>query len=392
MTIPLTDPVARASAYLDKVIQDMKDAEHFWLNDPTGAFCAKVFFAAARMAIDDDKLDVPHPDLTQEMVKDFQIAIKWMSPQNRHALAMFTQVVQSRVLWSRTKILHPIDGALWGELKDIARDVKLPAELFTKLPYPDPFVYFPEPIIIPLDEPGQFQRIEGVFIHGRRATNALFPDGRGIDVGSMHCSTASPMAVGLGLSFAGYVEYADGSPLMVRTFQDVCWTHTSLIPSDGGTLGAMIEGAVKRFSRAKVDGYGVSSAAVSVPELCTQAVSALVYLCCKNADLTQLPPRQGRSRRGSKSSAPKPPKVIKVGYRVGAELKAYHRRIRNGESSPTGQKMAPHVRRSHPHTFRCGPGRKDFVMYWMHPIMVNMNLGASVTTVSKVKSSKRAKR
>lgn len=386
MAVSHTDPMARAAAYVEKAVADVRSAERMWLDYPGSAYAARAFFNAARNDI--FKPDtVPPYEMPDEVHRQFQIAIKWMPPAMRQELAMFTMAFQTRVLWSRLRVLYTLDPTLWNELKTIELDTKLPHDLFLKLPHPDPFIYFPEPILIPMGKGGEVQRIHGVFIHGRRGIKVSLPRNVGFDVQTMHCSTTLENCLGLSLSFPGYVEYADGSPVMLDKNQDVCWTHTSLLPADGGTLGEMIDEAIKRFHTSKVEGHAMSSAAESVPVLCTQAVSALIYLCCRNADLRPLPAGRRRSQTNLKDR-PKPPRNIAVGFRVGAELRAYHRKVRSGEVVHTGLKTAPHVRRAHPHTFRCGPGRKETVMYWLHPILVNITQEAQVTTAIKVKSQR----
>lgn len=89
---------------------------------------------------------------------------------------------------------------------------------------------------------------------------------------------------------------------------------------------------------------------------------------------------------GEGAKNPKAPKVFDVGIRIGVSLKAARlARSGGGTGQPTGRRMAPHVRRAHPHTYWCGPGRTERRIKWLFPILVNVHgQDLPVTTVHAV--------
>lgn len=97
----------------------------------------------------------------------------------------------------------------------------------------------------------------------------------------------------------------------------------------------------------------------------------VAYLCCKNAEIkTVYRPTSCPGRRRSSAT------WIHVGYRIGAELRAYERAQReNGPSQ--GGTVRPHMRRAHWHHFWTGPrdGERKLVLKWVPPTMVALKNG-----------------
>jgi hypothetical protein len=275
------------------------------------------------------------------------------------------QDAATRRLWQRTRYVYDVDPDTWLSLGDARGDMKLPADTFTRLPHPDPFVRLPNPITLPLPD-GQRQKVVGFFITG--AAPGVF--------GSFQVSTADGWSAGVRLLFAGLVESADGSAFMVGKQRDIAWTRISLNPADG-TVNTMIENSLARFTPTVQGGDWRND----VPVLVRSAVSLLVYLCADNADTQTVRAfARGRARDGRRR-APKPATLVRVGYRVGAALRAHRRAQQAGDPVSTGRKVAPHIRRAHPHLYWVGKGRTEQRIRWVWPVRVNMPEDPPLTTV-----------
>lgn len=276
-------------------------------------------------------------------------------------------------LWQRNRIVYDIDPDLWTELGHTDMDTQIPEGLFAKLPHPDPFIALPTPLILPLDKNHQ-QRVSGFFVVGR-----------GTGRSEAQVSTHSPAAIGnTGLLIGGQVETLGGKPLMAKMptgpTQDMVWNRVTLLRR-ARTLRELIEEIRVRFDGVSEAG-GFDGGVVTSIVAC---VSALTYLCSVNAELRPLPSSVNRRQiKGSGKRQSKPPKVIAVGYQVGAALRAYRRSERQAIAASSGRTMRPHVRRAHFHTYRVGAGRTDSIVKWLSPIPINMTTDAKKTTVVKV--------
>jgi hypothetical protein len=315
--------------------------------------------------------------------------------------------VAARLLWQQARATYDVDLDLWEELEKTAPDDELPADLFTRLPHPNPFIAFPESITLRLNEDGDYQRIVGVFVCGRQRpgdiaankgktgvtkidTISTGPDPAEANMSSLWglaCSTSAERLAGLTLTFVGFTFHANGRPIMAGDIRDLNIVHTSVDLRDGETFGEMVTGAVQRFRGTSPITARISRgrADTEIPLLISRAIGVLVYLCCENADLRPVPASQSRPRRvGRGGKTVKPPKVVRVGYQLGPMLRAYKKRIAE-EASSTGRTVKPHLRRAHIHTFRRGPGHSERFTKWLHPILVNMDKDAEMTTVVPVK-------
>jgi hypothetical protein len=330
----------------------------------------------ARTLIDNCILEVLHPGDPAPP----QPPVTTVRPAVLRELLYIAEDAATRRLWQRHRIVYDLDPGLWAELGDTDRDTNLPDGLFASLPHPDPFIALPEPLVIPINSSEQ-QRIPGFFVHGR-TSGAARTGGIGI---STQCSTNDPLAVpGLvGLVIPGYIEDRAGRPRMAdRSYQDMIINRVTLRPGTGHgiTVGQMIDAIRGNFDVYQKEEPGHFD--LSVAPAITRCVSALVYLCSVNRELAPLPARPtGRTR----TPGVKPPKVIAVGYQIGAALRAWRRTEATG-GQPTGRTVRPHVRRAHFHTFRVGPGRAGSIVKWLPPIPINVTADADTTTVVPVRS------
>ena len=59
-----------------------------------------------------------------------------------------------------------------------------------------------------------------------------------------------------------------------------------------------------------------------------------------------------------------------VGFRIGAAIHNYNKyvKLNESETSGTGSKKRPHVRKAHWHRYKTKDG---YILKWLHPIFVN---------------------
>jgi len=301
-------------------------------------------------------------------------SVRTPSPAAQQKMTHIAQDTAVKELWKRHRIIYDLDPSLWSELADTDEDTVIPAGLMRRLPHPDPFISFPAPIVVPLDRPGESMAVTGFFVTGRRSDES----GQGV------CSTHHEKANGdLGLLFAApVVNSQTGLPerpdLMTL---DVIWTRVSLDVRQGDTTVAQLLAAIAPRFETMQTGAGLES----VPPLVRAAVSALVYLCSANADVSQ-PERIARppARRVMGGKA----EVVGVGYHVGAAIRQAEEDVRRAGGSTvrvsgTGRaSVRPHIRKAHFHRYRIGPGRREVTVKWLAPIPVNITPGG--TTVPTV--------
>lgn len=371
-----------------------------WTDLPNTAPLAQQLFSAMSNQLTGEPMRVKwDPDVISSVVRRY--------PRASTEVCLLTHAVAARLLWQRSRIAYTFDPTLWAELARTAPDDSLPAELFTFLPHIDPYIHFPEPLVLPVGAREQ-QRIIGVFVHGRATTadsarhrggdptikytglgEGAIPEDFGERFAGMHCSTSDPECTGLSLSFAGLMETADGRPIdpqMPGLPQDILFTHTSLYMRDGATFGDLVRGAQERLGTEMTPGKARSE---ELPLMLRYAVGALVYLCCKNRDLRPVPAPPASRRKGKAGSArPRPAKVIGVGFKVGPQLRANRLRVeqmRHEGGADTGRTVMPHMRRAHTHMYRYGKGRTQRKLLWLHPMLINAGEpGERPTTVVPV--------
>ena len=289
-------------------------------------------------------------------------------------------------LWERSRIVYDVDPRLWAELGDTDPLDVIPRTLFTRLRHPDPFIMLPEPLVLPVDGGKLRQRIVGFFVRGEKP----IPDGKAGR--RIQASTHADGVTALGLLAAGFVEDLNGVPLPPKHgLEDILWTRITLDPAVGeGTIADMLAAVQERFSAGGLIGDWRSE----IRKIAVRAVSLMVYVCAANGDLADArsarPPRAPKGKSGARPQAR--PKVVEVGYRVGAALEAVRQQGPAGDSQQErtskagGWTVRGHVRRAHFHTFAAGPGRTERVVHWLPPIPINLGEGpaAQVPTVIPV--------
>jgi hypothetical protein len=349
-----------------------------------------------------------NPDLPPEIVTIFH---DYLGKPGGRELPFTMDDIMMRRLWGKTRIAYQIDPDLWAELGDTDDSDMIHAEVFEHLPHPNPYIHFPEPLV--LDAGGEdVQRVTGMFVVGRKDFRRTLPPdvtvtvengqhrihgGEGSTLAEfmeLRCSTHDPDSDGLALMFCGSMHRRDGSPIMAtiggRRILDTTFTRIGLeFPgSQATTFAELIDHIRARFTMPYYDPVYQGDPFANMETMVRRALSALVYVCATNADIERQPAQIARqaTKRRTDGGTVKPPKVMTVGYRVGAALRAWRARPATGyPGAPTGRTVRPHVRKAHFHTFRFGKGRTRRRVKWLPPIPINLgDADADTTTVVPV--------
>jgi hypothetical protein len=366
----------RASTIADQLRETLLWGENFLRKHPETAYLAKnIFDASAASALDFKKGVDP---------KAFA-GVGLLSKEKQRELIFTMQDVQVRKLWQQTRIVYDVDPDAMESIGDAQPDSVVPKEVLLRLPHPNPLVVFPEPILIDHGEKER-QRVVAVYVNGAIKIDE-HADGH---ARTMLCSTSNPLITGWSLQFAGIVETSDGKTVMNAGMgrPDVMWTRASVLLDKNKTLGELAAEATSHFN-AITGSLAFGDPNKDVPLMLARAINLLVYLGAMNADLQPLPPSSQRRTSARGGSKAKPPKVLQVGFRVGAQLRAWTKRQQEDGSRAgvgKGGTKAPHIRRSHPHTYPVpGTKRQEKYVRWMWPIPVKMDLGPDKNTVTPIK-------
>lgn len=107
--------------------------------------------------------------------------------------------------------------------------------------------------------------------------------------------------------------------------------------------------------------------------------NGVAYICSANADIVATyKPQKGLKRNNAKRRSQAT--WHEVGYRIGAELRAYERSMMERKEHQGGTKR-PHMRRAHWHHYWTGPrdGERKLVLKWIAPTMVGTGKIESAT-------------
>lgn len=293
---------------------------------------------------------------------------------NRGAMSLARLYAITR-LWRRGRLVYSIDADLWSNLGDFEEGLRLPLNVLQRLPHPNPFLVFPQPLVLP-SRTGH-RRIIGAFIVGQHADPEFM------------CGTHSDATDAFRLILVGRMYTDDGQPVMAPDMaHDITFIHLPLPTSGEITIAELADFAVSRMEASPLDGDDLRG---DVAAMLRRAMSLLVYVCSRNADLQERPAQRSRSSKRARRVAQRrsaPSTVIEVGYRIGAKLRGYasrrDQRHAAGDQSGTGHAIPPHIRRAHLHMYRVGAGREGVEWRFLDPIPVNMGDEAKQTTVIPV--------
>jgi hypothetical protein len=298
-------------------------------------------------------------------------------PPNRRTEIRFTaNDVAVLCLWGEHRQVINPDPDLWAELADTRADMVIPSGLFERMPYPDPFVAFPEPLVLPLDD-GQYMTVGGFFVTGRRQIGLQIGQNYS-HVGEVPVSLADSYTEPdghrrYGLLFTAETWNADGSPVYIESTgeRDMIWTRLTI--RDGASVDELLAHSFAAFVDTNAGGDAHSQARAML----RAAVGVMIYLCADNRDVRVVNPPPVRKSKAKGKAARQRPTVVEVGHRVGATIRKYRReRAQFRASNPTGRTLPPHLRAAHFQSFRVGPGRPnertETVVKWVSFIEVNM--------------------
>jgi hypothetical protein len=360
---------ADAAHTADQLLAILRSQEKILSDGPeTGVAADIIFPLTIDQALTGRRREYPPPLLAE---------LNALPKDIRRYLLSVAQDAGMRRLWQQHRIVYEIDSDAWDSIGDASTTMEVPADALTQLPHPNPLLVFPEPIVLDLGG-GQRQRVVGAYIVGNYE---IGPNQRVV------CSSDNPGVTGWTFTFAGLVETAAGHPMTTPDGgRDLVLSRTSLDLVKGFTLGELIQRSIRQFRpMTGPGGSAVGNHPQDLPKLLSRAINMVVYLCAVNADLRPLPANPTSRRRNP--GQPKPPRVISVGFRVGTTLRAWRRAVAEGGIG-TGGTKAPHIRRSHPHTFLYGPGRQQRRMKWLWPIPVNMDFQKQdETTIIPIRGS-----
>lgn len=276
--------------------------------------------------------------------------------------------------WLQDKIVIEFDETAWQELAVIDDDDLLSPDVFSYLPHPNPFLVFPEPIIASTRYDDRRHRVVGCFVYGARpADPSPFVRAKEVRI----CSTDDPRATGIVLHFAGFITGLDGVPIKhraawdqtVEIFDTVFTLIAPRFPRPVMTFGEVADIILDIYKNSDLHAMPMlpddGESARETIEMMRQALAAIIYLCCKNADLEIREPnrrKNRKNRRGKDDKTIRPGKLVKAGFHLGAKLRRWRveqAQGTHGALAPSGVRLKPHPRRSHFRRIRYGVGHSQ---------------------------------
>ncbi|MGV9838033.1 hypothetical protein ACWDUL_28065 [Nocardia niigatensis] len=272
--------------------------------------------------------------------------------QEATVFGVSVQTAEAARLWRRHRVVYRVHPGLADSLLGTETNVQVPCEVFARLPHPDPFIVFPEPIPAdagPMIEPELDQLAEPPVFVGMLVT--------GMTEHEQICSTADPDVRSLQVALASQVHYVGRHPTHEETVVLLPLSGTYSIDElvtrlqSFGSLGEIPRETMQRANNL--------------------AISLLLYLCSDQRDGRDHQPEPGR--RGKKARRAESRTVVDLGFDVGPVLHAARRAADSkAADAGTGGGVRAHLRRAHWHTYWTGPRESQTpVVRWLHPILVN---------------------
>lgn len=266
--------------------------------------------------------------------------------------------------WGDTRVVLTPDQDLLDALLATDTDVTVDADWLDRIPFPTVAVALPEPVVT-TDNQGT-ARYHGFIATGITA-QAAPPDTRGGPIpadpstGTRPVWTVyGPIPDSDGVRILWTFDWVDGPP-GVQTITHYHRNRRSdvQIPVDAGRRLADII-ADKNAMYRLVPGSDGNDADLLVP----LAYTLLLYISSQEPDLEDEPPARTSAARGRLQGA----RVVRTGWRVGAELRTLHHTAHRGgtdgdDTSPDGKVLrrrpAPHLRQAHFHRVRVAERDED---------------------------------
>ncbi|WP_428400256.1 hypothetical protein [Nocardia fluminea] len=270
------------------------------------------------------------------------------------------QTAEAARLWRRHRVVYRVHPGLADSLFSTDTSVAVPCEVFARLPHPDPFVVFPEPIPAPTSAPTAMMRQAGLVIAEPPVFIGMLVTGMTID--EQLCSTADPRLHQLSVALAGRIRY-EGQP---HTHEE----STVTVPLTGShSISELAE------SMAEWNTFGKITTSEHA-RIFNTTLSLLLYLCSDQRDSRTYRPDQGRKgkkRRTDRNNGDGT--VVDLGFDVGPSLQAARQAATEDPGEHDGgtdeRRVRTHLRRAHWHTYWTGPRATPHPeVRWLHPILV----------------------
>ena len=130
---------------------------------------------------------------------------------------------------------------------------------------------------------------------------------------------------------------------------------------------------LKGFDAEGIMGVFFDGAMTSIlTDIAPVVLNLLLYICSPEAEykggVRPERPAAIKTKRGERLFPASSPRVWRIGETIGARL----RQARTTAPNLPDERNAPrpHLRRAHWHTYRTGPGRQNYIVRWLHPILV----------------------
>lgn len=292
---------------------------------------------------------------------------------------------QTYSFWEQRRETYLTHPEMSRNLMNMKSSVKIPAGVFRRLRNPDPLFLIPGAIPITHGDglPGRIVgfQVAGAFSPLYSHTPETLPPGIGLNdvrLASTHADGINCYCV----TILSEVHSPDGGE--IRDFDSV----RLAIPLSGNfSVDGLVDEVSSRFLWSGDMGAGITEERKRgyLRAAAKLAVSHLLYATSRTVDLEEKAhnDRPPAARKAGGSKAPRPARVRKLGFQMGAAIEDFKRRPARAkaESAPTGKKVRPHTRGAHLHMYLVGPGRKEIDFNWLDPIDVNArsNDGSTVT-------------
>lgn len=304
-------------------------------------------------------------DMPINVASDFLVQEKGLSGQEA---ANICAELTACYLWRKNKVVYWFDDilaqVLYAQSRDLKEQERLPVELLMKLPFP--CVYIKAPDIIKNTDGFWAWMDYDVFKKGAE------------------------------LRMQWVSKTYDASiPLVLHILPE-----KSVMDCLRDTFSVIKEHFIDELKEMDFNDEAIQT----IFEPTMIGVEMLLYLTAQNSEISEVrkKARQKQSderiTRSANEIRDQANEVMeyRVGVRMGREIhKAMQYYESNPDSTSTGRKVAPHMRRGHWHHYWRGPktGKRELVLHWTAPIMVNAKDGmiAKDVVVYPVKANQKEK-
>ncbi|WP_280426787.1 hypothetical protein [Nocardia carnea] len=348
-------------------------AHHRWRTDQLGASRTMSHMAAERPWV-----NAPRPTVV-------------LPPADMSNIVHPAAIAQ---LWrTSSRIACLVDPTLAQEVRGATSDT-LPTDVFRSLPYINPLIVFADPIPCTTTD-NRPAKLLGFYVYGLT--------GHGTDTVAFCTTDTSPSHLGI----LAVLQETHGAYIQHEM-------NRLAIPMDVDrlTLPEYITHAAQNHPVDFLTALGATEQSIrtGIESILRPALSALLYLCTKDADLDEQQPRlhtgkpgQAKKKKSGQKKTSKQRSFVYVGWRLGAKLRRYLAAAERGAtSSPTthtGRTQPPRQRASHFKTVwvNADTGKKPktvFVLpYWIHRDQIDWETTPStLVPTGRKRKSKQSRR